>query len=167
MPTILISDVISLPDVLIGDLFDFNIPNPPAGNGQALYLRNMKGVLPVIPEAKPIILETHRHAVQFAGKVERSGNFAATYFDTSDRQIFNILEGWSQACTDMNTGIPKSAAGYKTLGTTSLHDANNNVAVSRTFYGLWISGVEAIQLGGESAPVDLTVTFQYDYFTFI
>jgi hypothetical protein len=161
-----LADVAGLTDVLVTNHFQFSIPNPPGGgDGQALIIRNMAAKLPIIPAIAAVRVPLHRHAMQFAGIVKRDGSFTATYTDTADRKVTNVLEAWYQATHDEVTGFPKPQAGYQTTAVTSLYDYNNVNAIDRTFYGLWVGNVAEIDLDGEAAGnLRFSVTFNYNYF---
>ncbi len=161
-----ISDVTSLPDVLLTNHFELVIPTPPIGDGQALVIRNMKGVLPVTPEIETVTLILHRHGLQQAGKAKRHGSFTAVYTDMSDRKVTDVLEGWYVAIQDPDTGLPNPASGYKATAIVRVLDATNEAVIARTFYGLWIGKVQEVDLDGSgNEAIQYRVTFNYDYFT--
>jgi hypothetical protein len=165
MSAIELQTVTGLNDILQVNHFTLIVPNPPAGDGNALTIRNMTGVLPVIPEIEAMVLNLHRHSVQFAGKAKRHGSFDATYTDTSDRKVTDLLEKWYAATQNGTTGLPKPKSSYATIGQVNIYDANNVAVITRKFKGLWIGKVAPVSLDGNSnEALKYSVTWNYDLF---
>lgn len=161
-----LSNVISLPDVLLTDHFDLNIAAPPGGaDGQSLLIRNMTASLP--GRSNSIIGVTlHRHKVNYAGRRTYPGSFQASFVDSSDTLVLDGLRAWQDQITDQATGLPAPKSNYATTATVTIYNANNMAVEQRTYYGLWISAISDISLtGGEGSgsSVQVSVTFTYDY----
>ena len=168
MPTQL-SQVVSLPDVILLNHFDFIIPNPPGltslGYSRDLTIRNLTTSQRVMADFDPVKVVLHRHAVKYAGKGVVDGSITASYVDTSDKRITNVLEEWYLQIRDEETGLPKPKAGYKADAVMIIYDLNNTASIYRTYYNLWVSKVEPLSLSGnEDTPLEYRVTFEYDYF---
>lgn len=159
-----LGQVTSLADVIQNNHFELIIPTlPGAGNGQTLNIRNMTAVLPG-RKNDPVQVELHRHKVMFAGKRTFGNSFSATYIESSDRATWSALLNWQNQMTDPATGLPRLKADYATTGIVNIYDSSNAIVESRTFYGLFVSGLDDVALSGsESGVLSVSVQFSYDY----
>jgi hypothetical protein len=159
-----LSQVISLPDVLLGDHFDFTIPNiPGGGDGQTLMIRNMTAQLPEQGN-NPIPVELHRFKTHFAGKKDWGSSFQATFVESADLKVIDAIKNWQNQMTDPDTGLPKPRKNYVTTAVVKIYDSENKPAEQRTFYNLFVSKMDSVPLDGSAnSPVRITVTLNYDY----
>lgn len=157
-----LGQVTSLADVIQSNHFELLIPTVPGGgDGQSLNIRNMTAILPG-RKNDPIQVELHRHKVNFAGKRTYGNSFAATYVESSDRAIWSALLNWQNQMTDPSTGLPRPKSDYATVGVVNIYDSSNAIVESRTFYGLFVSGLDDASLNGSGTEV-LTVSAQFSY----
>lgn len=156
--------VMSMPDVLLVDMFDMTIPAVPGGgDSEALMIRNQTAVLPG-RRNDPIPVELHRYKVNFAGKMQFTNTFTSTYVDSIDLKVTNALRNWQNLITNPDTGIPYMKSEYATTGIISIYGGNNKVVEQRTFFGLWVANIADVQLNGASdTPLTYNVTWCYDY----
>lgn len=163
MAAIELSQVVSLPDLLLTNHFSLMVPNPPGGgDGNKLFVQNMSAVLP--GQSNTVVaLDLHRFKTHFAGKRQWGNEFVAEYVETSENAVFSAFKKWQDMQTHADTGLPMPKAGYTTQGVVTLYDADNNAAESRTFYGLFVKAIGNISVGETEGPVKVSVTFNYDY----
>ena len=165
MPVTL-DEIVKVSDVFWADHFDFVIPNLPegvAGNSNVLKVRNIQAILPGRSNVVDSVI-AHRHKANFAGKVEYDNNFPATFFESADAAIFNILLGWQEAIIDPASGLPMGPkSSYAVTAYAQLYDSNNVAREKRVFRNLWVNKVKQVDLNGaEGKIIKVSCEFTYD-----
>jgi len=159
-----LTQVTSLPDVLLQDHFSLLIPAMPGGgDARTFEIRNMTATLPGRSN-NVVAVELHKHKVHYAGKRIYPHTFSSQFVDTSDRKILDGLLDWQNMMTTQDTGLPRPKEDYATTGVITIFGADNRPVDTRTFYGLFPSNVQDIALAGATnSPIQVQVSFNYDY----
>jgi len=163
------SDVVSLPNVILSNSFDMIFPNPPSGDGRALTIRGVNGVLPGL-EHPMVPVTLHRFDVMFAGHRMFNHAFNVSFIDTQDRKVMTTLMNWLAAMNDPGTGWSNCKANYASIVICLLYSdcllssGQPEVYENRTFHGVWPAVLNDQPLdGGSDQPAVVNVTFCYDY----
>ena len=161
-----LSQVTSISDFIQTDHFSFEIPAlPGGGDREAFIIRNLSAVLPTLGH-QVVSGELHRFKIHRAGKPDYGSSFNATYMDATDKKILDGIHNWQSLNSDPETGLPNPAATYLTTGICVIYGMDNRELERRVFHNLWLAKADPINLNGATpGMMNLSLTFQYDYWT--
>lgn len=177
--SISLTQVLSLPDVLMMDRFRLDFSSVPSGgqtNALDLAIRCQQCVIPG-RQIEPIEVNLNGHTVHYRGRGRYPGIMMVSYVEFRDMAATRMLRGWQEAVvgTDTGDGLSKNAnnvvsttsvlgAGYARNARLAIHNENGTEAASFTIVNCWPTDVQDVQLDGmTSQAVLLNATFQYDY----
>ena len=161
-------DILGLPDILSNDAFYFVIASVPAG-GSGDVLRNLAlkclntNIAGSSTEKMTVAL--HSHQRNFRGRGIQPQTLSVTYYEDQTMATYKILKAWKEFIVGTRSGVSRGFLhDYSTSATLTVFDHPGNPIMQTTFYNLFITDIPDMALdGGSSAPLQISVTFSYDY----
>lgn len=144
--------------------FDLFLPAiPGSADTRALTWKCMTTALPGFL-LDSVAAALHGVELRFAGRANYSHTFNSSFLETSDWSGRSQILAWKESARSWKNNSGSTSAAYKVPAQIVLYDDLPSVQRTINIYGLWPSEVADIELnGGESAIVQMNVTWQYDW----
>ena len=166
MPSVELSEVQGIEDVLLTHRYSIDFPSdiPGSGNGAELNIRCQQVVFPG-SSINPVETLLHGFKRYEFGRKEFTGTFTATFVETRDMPIWTALKSWQEEIRGTGTGISTAPRDELIVNAEiRVFDEQNNAAEVCTVFNCWPQDVPEVQLDSTGETQFLvTPTFSYDY----
>lgn len=159
------ANIQSLPDAAQTWNFDLRFPSIPGSSlsAEQLTFKCKTATLPA-SSIEPVKIELHGVAKQESGRATYEHTYTAVFLETIDYTTLTAFRQWRdyQRSWKRNTGTNSSA--YKVRGELDVYDNAGALVKTMVLVGSFPTSINEVQYdGAQSAAVEMTVTFSFDY----
>lgn len=165
MPRTSHANVLSLPDSAQTWNFDLRFPSIPGSSIPAERL-TFKCKSTSLPSSaiEPIKIELHGVAKQEAGRATYEHTYTAVFLETIDYETLAAFRQWRDKTRSWKRNSGANSSVYKVRAELDLYDNAGELIRTSVLVGSWPTTINEVQLdGAQSAAVELTVVFSFDY----
>lgn len=162
-------EIENLPDMLTNESFVLmfgSIPGESENRRLSLQCKTCQ-----IPEEQNDTIDFRLAGYQKrqSGTNSNGGTFACTFSETHDMAVSKRIRTWYQHCRATTTNNSNGySADYSRTAELTVFDTAGNVSATYKIYKVSPASIDAVSLdsSGSATPVDISVTFRYDYCEF-
>jgi hypothetical protein len=159
------ANVQSLPDAAQTWNFDLRLPSIPGSSvsPESLTFKCKSTSLPS-SAIEPIKIELHGVAKQEAGRATYEHTYAAVFLETIDYETLLAFRQWRDRMRSWKRNSGANSTAYKVRAELDLYDNAGTLIRTVVLVGSWPTAINEVQYdGAQSAAVELTVVFSFDY----
>lgn len=145
--------------------FDLFLPSIPGSAVPAQQL-TFKCKTSAVPASSLNIVPVELHGVkkQEAGNAIYDHTMNATFLETVDYTTMSAFRAWRNFMRSWRDNTGTNSAQYKVNLEMDLYDNAGNIARTVILVGAWPSAIaEVAYSGNEANPIDVQITFSFDY----
>lgn len=151
----------SIPDILPNNRHELRFPTISDSDGYQLTLRHGHVTLPQASIGQ-VQVKLLGHRVAFAGGMAHENSMTVTFLEDSAGTVLQALIAWMEIARNRNTGGGGLKSEYAANGTLYMHDTNGDKVHTFTLFNMWPMAVSYPDMGEESGPSEVEVTFSVD-----
>lgn len=164
MPKPNLGEVQTIPDPMLSDNFELQIPNPPVGDGRSLRLQCKTAAKPG-STLEQVLVQLFGHEMEFSGRLTFSHTMSVTYVESNTGLITKQLEAWQQISRTTQTQHGHFKKAYARDATFLIYDQEGSTKLTYNIVNIWPSEVPEISFDGSAAnAIEVNVIFTYDYY---
>jgi hypothetical protein len=158
-------NILALPDAAQSWNFDLFFPSIPGSSIDPTGL-TYKCKTTSLPASSTdfVKIELHGTAKQEAGRSTYDHSFEATFLETVDYATFQAFRGWRDYMRSWKNNSGASSQAYKVNLELDLYDNGGNLVETIILVGCFPTSIGNVSFdGSNTAAVDMSITFSFDY----
>lgn len=156
----------AIPDPMLSDNFELQIPNPPAGVGNGLpFTMQCRTAQKPGVTINPVDIQLFGHQVEHAGNLTYTHDLTVEFVENRMADITTRLEAWADMIRSHESQHGAFKSEYARDANFIIYDQKGNIVKQYVLVNCWPSQVPELPFDGQAAnAISLSVTFKYDYY---
>ena len=158
------ANILALPDAALAHNFDLFFPTIPGGGSAAGITYKCKTTAMPSSSLETVKIELHGTSKVEAGRATYTHTFNATFLETVDYATISAFRAWRNYMRSWKSNTGTDSSAYKVNLELDLYDNAGKTVRTVILAGAFITEIaEVTYSGAESAAVELTLSFSFDY----
>lgn len=166
MPKPTLTQLYNLPDILAGDNFYFYIPQPSGLSGvwdNNLSIKCVNTTLAGVSNEK-MTIPLYGQQLNYRGRRIQPQSLSATYYEDMTMATWKALKTWFETIVRLEDGFGRQRREYTSTAILEVYNQMGDLINKTVYHQLFPQDLSDVSFDGSSTqPVQVNVTFSYDY----
>lgn len=168
MARVTLSEVISLGDPLLSDMFRLIFAKIPGTGTSADVITNLSVSCQQVSlpgrTVEPVEVSLGGYSLMYGGRQTYTHDLSITFVETKDLLIINTLSGWMDYSRNKRTQIGHLKKDYATTANLFVYKQDGSIASTYQLSNVWCNSLPEVQFDSSSANlITVGASFQYDW----